>query len=162
MCPWNTRFAEELRTSEFAPREFLGGKDARQLARDLLGLTQPEFSAAFKNSPMKRAKLKGLKRDAEVVLGNVGTADEVDVLARALDDEEPLVREHAARALDRIRSSAEVEPPCARLTSEGGPCWQAVRPPSRAALSGATGSLPSTPAPRPAPPPAPRARSRTG
>ena len=91
-------------------------------------MTQPEFAAAFKNSPMKRAKLEGLKRDAAVVLGNVGTADEVDVLARALDDEEPLVREHAARALDRIRSSAEVEPPCARLTSEGGPCWQAVRP----------------------------------
>ena len=97
-----TRFAEELRTSELAPRQFLGGKDARQPARDLLGLTQPEFSAAFKNSPMKRAKLKGLKRNAEVVLGNVGTADEVDVLARALDDDEPLVREHAAWAIARL------------------------------------------------------------
>jgi hypothetical protein len=31
-----------------------------------------------------------------VVLGNVGTVEDVDVLTRALDDPEPLVREHAA------------------------------------------------------------------
>jgi hypothetical protein len=30
------------------------------------------------------------------VLGNVGTAEDVDVLTRALEDEEPLVREPAA------------------------------------------------------------------
>jgi hypothetical protein len=36
---------------------------------------------------MKRAKLRGLKRNAAVVLGNVGTAEDVDVLTRALDDE---------------------------------------------------------------------------
>jgi epoxyqueuosine reductase len=52
---------------------------------------------------MKRAKLRGLKRNAAVVLGNVGTADDADVLTRALDDEEPLVREHARWALDRPR-----------------------------------------------------------
>jgi hypothetical protein len=34
-------------------------------------------------------------------LGNVGTADEVDVLTRAPDGAEPLVRKHAARALPR-------------------------------------------------------------
>jgi epoxyqueuosine reductase len=86
----------------FAPREVLAGKDARQLARDLLGMTQPEFSAAFKGSPMKRAKLRGLKRNAAVVLGNVGTSEDVDVLTRALDDDEPLVREHAAWAFARL------------------------------------------------------------
>jgi hypothetical protein len=37
---------------------------------------------AFKGSPMKRAKLRGLKRNATVVLGNVGDADDVDVLTR--------------------------------------------------------------------------------
>lgn len=56
---------------EFAPREFIAGKDASTLARDLLAMTQEEFSAAFKGSPMKRAKLAGLKRNAAVVLGNV-------------------------------------------------------------------------------------------
>lgn len=96
MCPWNTRFPQELQTPEFAPPEFLGGKDARQLACDLLGITQAEFSRAFKGSPMKRAKLRRLERNAAVVLGNVGTSEDVDVLTRAVDGEAPLVREHAA------------------------------------------------------------------
>jgi epoxyqueuosine reductase len=39
-----------------------------------------------------------------VVLGNVGTADEIGALERALEDEEPLVREHAAWALRRLRA----------------------------------------------------------
>ena len=79
-----------------------GIKDARTLARELLAMSQAEFSAAFKGSPMKRAKLRGLKRNAAVVLGNVGTAEDVHVLTRALDDAEPLVREHAAWALARL------------------------------------------------------------
>ena len=106
VCPWNVRFAKELTEPAFAPRDVLMNKDARQLARDLLGMSQEEFSRAFKGSPMKRAKLRGLKRNAAVVLGNVGTPDDVDLLMRALDDAEPLVREHAAWALRRIGSPA--------------------------------------------------------
>lgn len=37
-----------------------------------------------------------------MVLGNVGDERDVDMLSRALDDPEPLVREHAARALEQI------------------------------------------------------------
>ena len=37
-------------------------------------MTQEEFSRAFKGSPMKRAKLRGLKRNAAVVLENLGAA----------------------------------------------------------------------------------------
>jgi len=104
VCPFNIKFAKALpERSPYAAREALNAKDARTLARDLLGMSQPEFSAAFKGSPMKRAKLRGLKRNAAVVLGNIGTAEDVDVLTRALDDEEPLVREHAAWALERLR-----------------------------------------------------------
>jgi epoxyqueuosine reductase len=102
VCPWNIKFSEELKEPAYESRGFLAGKDARTLARELLGMTQKEFSAAFKGSPMKRAKLRGLERNAAVVLGNVGTADDVDVLARALDAPEPLVHEHAAWALERI------------------------------------------------------------
>ena len=102
VCPWNVKFAHELKERAFAPREVLAGKDARTLARELLAVTQDEFSASFKNSPMKRAKLRGLKRNAVVVLGNVGTTDDVKALTRALNDPEPLVREHAAWALRRL------------------------------------------------------------
>ena len=62
-------------------------------------MTQAEFSAALRASPMNRATPRGSKRNAAMVLGNVGTADHVDVLARALDDEAPVVRDHAAWAL---------------------------------------------------------------
>jgi epoxyqueuosine reductase len=103
VCPWNQRFARELREPAYAPREILAGKDARTLARELLGMTQEEFSGAFKDSPMKRAKLRGLKRNAAVVLGNVGNPEDADVLTRVLDAEpDQLVREHAAWALPRL------------------------------------------------------------
>jgi epoxyqueuosine reductase len=104
VCPWNVSFARELPDdSPFAARDALAGKEARTLAREILAMTQEEFSAAFRKSPMKRAKLRGLKRNATVVLGNIVNPDDVDILTRALDDPEPLVREHAAWALERVR-----------------------------------------------------------
>jgi epoxyqueuosine reductase len=109
VCPWNVRFAEELKEPAFAPRKVLAGKDARTLARDLLTMTQDEFSRAFSKSPMKRAKLRGLERNAAVVLGNVGGPEDVDVLVQALDDPEPLAREHAAWALARLQSTERSE-----------------------------------------------------
>lgn len=103
VCPWNVKFAKALpKDSPYQPRAALGG-DARALARTLLGMTPEAFSDAFRGSAMKRAKLRGLKRNAAVVLGNVGTTEDVDVLTRALDDPEPLVREHAAWARDRVQ-----------------------------------------------------------
>jgi len=105
VCRWNVSFARELKEPSFAPRAVLAGKDARDLARELLAMSQEEFSACFKGSPMKRAKLRGLQRNAAVVLGNVGTSEDVDVLTRALDAE-PLVREHAAWAVRRIRAAS--------------------------------------------------------
>jgi epoxyqueuosine reductase len=103
VCPWNGKFSRAVPSdSPFAARDALGDKDARTLARDLLGMTHTEFNAAFKGSPMKRAKLRGLKRNAAVVLGNVGTGDDVDVVTRALDDPDALVGEHATWALSRL------------------------------------------------------------
>lgn len=67
-CPFNIKFAQELKEPAFAPREFIAGKDARALAEDLLAMQQPEFSATFRKSPMKRAKLAGLQRNARVVV----------------------------------------------------------------------------------------------
>jgi epoxyqueuosine reductase len=104
VCPFNVKFAQELKEPAYAPRAAIGARDARQLARDLLAMTQEEFSGAFSKSPMKRAKLRGLKRNAAVVLGNVGTTDDVDVLTRARDEEaDSVLREHAAWALARLR-----------------------------------------------------------
>jgi epoxyqueuosine reductase len=70
-------------------------------------MSQEEFSTTFKGSPMKRAKLRGLKRNAAVVLGNIGAGEDVDALTRALDDPELLVREHAARPLMGPQSAGQ-------------------------------------------------------
>jgi len=103
VCPWNVRFSKELpNDSPYAPRKALAGKDARTLAREILAMDVDAYRAAFEGSPMKRAKLPAMKRNATVVLGNAGMSDDVDVLTRALDDEESLVREHAAWALRRM------------------------------------------------------------
>jgi epoxyqueuosine reductase len=48
---------------------------------------------------MKRAKLRGLQRNAAVAFGGIGTSADIDVLARAVDDDDAIVREHALWAL---------------------------------------------------------------
>ena len=104
VCPWNQRFARALRVPEFAARPVLASNDARTIARELLAMSPSEFSVAFKGSPMKRTKIRGLKRNAAVVLGNALDSSSVTALSGALSDDESLVREHAAWALGRIRS----------------------------------------------------------
>ena len=76
VCPWNQRFSRELAgDSPFRDRDVLRGKDAVTLSSELLAMSQQEFSAAFSKSPMKRARLTGLKRNAEAVLRNSGTGN---------------------------------------------------------------------------------------
>jgi epoxyqueuosine reductase len=105
-CPWNIRFARALSEPAFAARRAIAGKDARTLAREILAMSDEDFRSGFNGSPMKRAKLRGLKRNAAVVLGNCGTVDDVPALAGMLDDPEPLVRHHAAWALAERRRAA--------------------------------------------------------
>jgi epoxyqueuosine reductase len=104
VCPWNVRFAHELTEPALRAREAIGSKDARELAREILALDDERFRAAFRGSPMKRAKLRGLKRNAAVVLGNVGTIEDLPALAAAAGDPESLVRDHAAWAAERVQA----------------------------------------------------------
>ncbi len=77
VCPWNIRFSRALPDdSPYAPRAAIAGKDSRQLALEMLARSPDDFSAEFKGSPMKRAKLAGLKRNAGVVLANAGARHE--------------------------------------------------------------------------------------
>ena len=102
VCPWNVSFAKDLRETGLAPRQDLAENDARKLAREILGMDDETFRTRFRGSPMKRAKRRGLARNAAVVLGNIGTAEDVPALAAALGDPEPLVRRHAEWALRQI------------------------------------------------------------
>ena len=72
VCPWDVKFARALPTdSPFVPRPAIAGKDARALAEELLVMTLEQFSTTFKGSPMKRAKLSGLSRNATIALDNI-------------------------------------------------------------------------------------------
>ncbi len=72
----------------------------------LLSMSQEEFSAGFKDSPIKRAKLAGMQRNACVALGNIGDVRAAPALGEALLEGVPMVRAHAAWALGRIGGGA--------------------------------------------------------
>lgn len=101
VCPWNS-FATPSSEKAFLAREGLDGPSLIEW----MTMTQEEFSARFKGSPIKRAKRRGLLRNVAVALGNWGSPEAVPALAVALNDDEPLVRGHAAWALGRIGTEA--------------------------------------------------------
>jgi epoxyqueuosine reductase len=105
VCPHNSpKFVQLTSEEAFWPRQGVHG----ERLIELMGMTQEEFSRRFKDSPVKRAKRRGLLRNVAIALGNWGAAEAVPALVRALEDEEPLVRGHAAWALGRI-GGAEAE-----------------------------------------------------
>jgi len=106
VCPWNQKFARDAMLPEFAPRElFVDAHDrdgARALARSICMMDAADYAAAFRGSAIKRAKLWMLQRNACVVLGNIGTEEDLAVLEAMREHEHELVREHAAWATGRI------------------------------------------------------------
>lgn len=71
VCPWNERFARELREPAFAARRSIGGRTATDLAREWSAMSHAEYAERFRGSAMKRAKLEGLARNAAIVSDNV-------------------------------------------------------------------------------------------
>lgn len=106
VCPWNRRAAVSSNSS-FQPREDLV---APELAW-LLSLTEEEFRHVFSGSPVKRAKWRGLIRNACVAAGNAAvryasSAPERSQLQQRLrqlaQSSDVLIAEHAAWALSRF------------------------------------------------------------
>ena len=69
---------------------------------EILQMTEDDFRARFANSPLKRAKLTGLQRNACVALGNSGDLKAAPILLDALGHAESLIRGHAAWALGQM------------------------------------------------------------
>jgi epoxyqueuosine reductase len=97
VCPWNAEPAGAVHPEMELPPE----RAELDLAR-LLRLSREEYVERFRGSPMKRAKLEGLQRNAAVAMGNRLESRYAGPLAEALREAEPLVRGHAAWALGRI------------------------------------------------------------
>jgi epoxyqueuosine reductase len=94
VCPWN-RFAGEGDPS-------FGDKNPFHALTEELVISTQEFNRRFKRSPVKRAKRRGYLRNVAVALGNTGDVQALPVLQNALNDEEPLVREHVKWAIEKI------------------------------------------------------------
>ncbi len=100
VCPWN-RKAPVTTAEEFQPRE--GFVNPRL---DWLAEMQPEeFRAVFRGSPVRRAKLSGLRRNAVIAMGNSGDRKFVPTLRKLAEDADPVVAEHAKWALDRLKQA---------------------------------------------------------
>ena len=98
VCPWNRSFARPPRGDPFAWREDLRGLDPGEI----LGLDEPTFRARYSGTALMRAKWEGMRRNACVVLGNRRRPQDLPLLARALEDDDPVVRGHAAWAVAAI------------------------------------------------------------
>jgi epoxyqueuosine reductase len=105
-CPWN-RFAKESRESVFRA----GRSTTGMSMREYLDLTDADFRAVFKTSPIKRIKRRGFLRNVCVALGNVGDPSDLPALERAAADPEPLIAEHAAWAIEQICYRERHAPP---------------------------------------------------
>jgi epoxyqueuosine reductase len=108
VCPWN-RKAPATSAPEFEAREGLVNP-----ALDWLADMQPEeFRRVFRGSPVRRAKLSGLRRNAVIAMGNSGDNKFVPTLKRLREDSDPAVAEHARWALaslDRVSGSEKIGP----------------------------------------------------
>jgi epoxyqueuosine reductase len=126
VCPWN-RKSPVTQLAAFQPRQFVPTAENRGnekkcsealFAPELEGLaslTQQEFSELFRSSAVKRAKWRGIVRNACVALGNSGVERDSDahqrvvgLLARLAGSDDPLISEHARWALTRLNNPGNV------------------------------------------------------
>lgn len=111
VCPWN-RKSPRTQTTEFQPRAV--GDSGRSLFHPelewLAGLSEEEFRQVFSGSAMKRAKWRGVVRNACNALGNVGLQRGTKqgeriraMLEKLAASEDSLIAESAQWALAKTR-----------------------------------------------------------
>jgi epoxyqueuosine reductase len=96
VCPWN-RGAPVTADPAFAPHQV-----APPLER-LAGISQEQFRAIYRNTPVSRARYAGFLRNVATAMGNAGLAQFRTPLERLAQFDDPDVREHATWALTRIQ-----------------------------------------------------------
>ena len=101
VCPWNNKAGNAPPASlpEFQPREGLYHPELRRLAQ----MDVETYRRVFRGSPVKRAKYAGLRRNLAIAMGNSGNREFVRDLEELATDADPVVAEHAAWALGKLR-----------------------------------------------------------
>ena len=102
VCPWNRR-APVTDAEEFQPREALVNPALQWLAE----MTPEEFRSRFRGSPVRRAKLSGLRRNAVIAMGNSADEKFLQTLKRLAEDADPIVADHAKWALEQLQSRSQ-------------------------------------------------------
>jgi epoxyqueuosine reductase len=98
VCPWN-KFAQSAAANKaFVPRAEL----AAPSIADLLTLDDAAFRALFAGSPVKRTGRDRFIRNVLIAAGNSQDSALVPLVAKLLDDPEPLVRGSAIWALAQL------------------------------------------------------------
>ena len=118
VCPWN-RKSPRTDIAEFQPR--VSGDSGRSLFHPqlewLAGLNEEEFREVFRGSAMKRAKWRGLVRNACNALGNARFESSEErnrilaLLERLAKNGDELISESAEWALARQRKSPSLQSP---------------------------------------------------
>ena len=100
VCPWN-RKAPATNAAEFQPRPELVNPAMDWLA----GMSAEEFRSAFRNSPVRRAKRAGLRRNAIIAMGNSGDRKFLAQLEQLATDEDEVLAESAVWAIRKLKSA---------------------------------------------------------
>lgn len=126
VCPWNQHAARSI------DREVIDRPELQALDLvELFTISDDEFRARFRATPLWRAKRRGLLRNAAIALGNQRAATALQALTIGLHDSESIVRGASAWALGQIDTPAARQQLEVRLTVEGEP---AIRDEIHAAL----------------------------
>jgi epoxyqueuosine reductase len=100
VCPWNRKAP-----AGFWP-QLQSRPDLVNPALDwLASLDKDGFKRVFRRSPVERTKLKGLRRNVAIAMGNSREAKYAPSLESWLNDEDEAVRESAAWAIARIATN---------------------------------------------------------
>jgi epoxyqueuosine reductase len=104
VCPWNRR-APVSSDPAFAVRTEV----VNPLLQWISGMNMDEFRRIFRGSPVKRAKLSGLLRNAAIAMGNSGNRNHLPRLRELALHENPAVAEHARWAIARLETTPDVD-----------------------------------------------------
>ncbi|HKT25020.1 MAG TPA: tRNA epoxyqueuosine(34) reductase QueG, partial [Terriglobales bacterium] len=100
VCPWN-RKAPVTATVGFGADASLINPELSELAH----ISPEQFRQRFRGSPISRAKYSGFLRNVAVAMGNSGSPEYVPELERLARSNDPIIAEHAAWALARLRDA---------------------------------------------------------
>jgi epoxyqueuosine reductase len=90
VCPWN-RKAPATAAAEFQARDELLNPALEWLAE----ISAEEFNRTFRESPVRRAKRAGFRRNAVIAMGNSGDRKFLPLLEKLISDEDGVVGESA-------------------------------------------------------------------